>query len=361
MRLLIANRHMDDVLGGSEIQCNLIATNFIGFQDQVIYLALEAKKEIRKEYQVIGMPVFTKKLFENVIIETKPDVIYWRYNRKHLKAAVTVAKKYNIRFIYSLSHINDVTRWTWNWEKNNSIPSSIMNCLSSFKQACEGAWNYSAIQNVDGVVSLQRKLLDYLPKKFNNSNSLCIYNSMLFLPTNCFSWKRPYITWVANIKTAKRPEKYIELAERLKDTGVDFLMIGKIQDDSYNYIKDSNNLPSNLYYLGPKPVHEVDEILSKSLLMVHTCSPEGFGNNFIQAWYAGIPTVTLEFDPDDIIRDNNFGFSCNNDFEKLVNVIRKLIEDKKLREEIGYRTSIFANKMFDSELNAKRLKEFLNS
>ena len=51
-----------------------------------------------------------------------------------------------------------------------------------------------------------------------------------------FIWDKPYVVWVANIKHPKRPECFIELANRSNNMEVDFLMIGKIQDHNYDYI-----------------------------------------------------------------------------------------------------------------------------
>ena len=172
-----------------------------------------------------------------------------------------------------------------------------------------------------------------------------------------FEWKRPYVLWVANLKFHKNPEKFVELAEHFEESGVDFLMVGKIQDNRYAYLQSSENLPRNLYYLGPKSLEEVNGMLKSSLFLVHTCDPEGFGNNFIQAWLQAKPTISLYFDPESIIYNNRLGF-VSGSLEQMAKDVKKLIKNEQLRIEIGQRAKNFAQQHFDPEPNVRKLDRF---
>ena len=55
MKVLLVNRHMDTILGGSEIQCDLIARKLLEFGHQVSYLALQSKNTLSHEYKVINI------------------------------------------------------------------------------------------------------------------------------------------------------------------------------------------------------------------------------------------------------------------------------------------------------------------
>ena len=359
MKIFIVNRHKDDILGGSEIQCDIIARNLTKMGVEVIYVAMQSNHPFDLLYKVVPVQTYTPNGFDTLIKEYKPDVVYWRYNKINLKSAVRVSHVNDVKFIFSLSHVNDVSKWRWHWEPTIKKPIySLKQLVASIKNSIRSSWNHTAYKEIDGVVSLQGIFIPMLPPRFNETNAICIHNSMEFIPSCEFKWPKPYVVWVANLKAPKRPEVYIRLAKELEKEGVDFLMIGKIQEPAYNYVNDASQLPSNLHYLGMKPVHDVDAILLNSLFMVHTCIPEGFGNNFIQAWIAGKPTISLSFDPDGLIEEYQLGY-ISHSFDRLVVNTQQLIMDEETREKMGKRAHQIAQEMFSPERNTQRLFDFV--
>lgn len=361
MKIMIVNRHMDTTLGGSEIQCDLISRNLTEMGHEIVYIADGSQEVNEHPYTVVPVKNLTFFSFLRNMKKYKPNIIYWRRNKTKLMQGVLVAKLQKVKFVYSLSHVNDVTQETC--EKivySGNIIHRGRQFFSAIKISVARTINFLAISKVDGVVSLQRCLLDYLPsKKFSEKNSICIYNSMEYLPSIDFTWSKPYIVWVANIKPPKRPELYIQLAKDFENSGIDFLMIGAIQSSDYNYILNKENLPKNLIYLGPKPVHEVDSILKNALMMVHTCVPEGFGNNFIQSWYSNIPTLTISFDPDNLIQNNEIGYYTGS-YDVLKEKVSYLLENDTLRQDMGKRARVIACELFVPRRNAEKLEAFLN-
>ncbi len=357
MKVLVVNRHMDTILGGSEIQCDLIARKLLEFGHQVSYLALQSKKTLSHEYNVINMEKFTRRAFHKVISSEKPDIVYWRYNKKHLYVSSQICRRANVKFIYSLSHINDVTKWS-DQDIYRIKNGSIIGRIKGIGNIIVNRVNYSALKTVDGIASQKADYLEQLPKSFDKRAAIYIRNSMEIKPQGNFVWKKPYVVWVANIKRPKRPECFIELARRLPHLDVDFIMIGKIQDHNYDYMNYSNNLPDNLYYLGSKTKEETDEIIGKSLFLVHTCEPEGFPNNLIQAWLSGKPTITMQYDPDSTIEKYRIGL-VSGTFEQLIDDVNKLIDDKKMRNEMGDRALQYANDSFNPETNVRKLETLM--
>lgn len=358
MKVLIINRHMDTILGGSEIQCDIIARKLIEFGHQVSYLALQSRKVGVHEYKIINMEKFNRRAFREVLITEKPDVVYWRYNKKHLFHAVNLCGRANVKFIYSLSHNNDVTKWS-DQDLFRIRNGNILSRIRGLGNILENRINYSAIDKVDGVASQKEEYLKYLPNSIDKKAAVYIRNSMEITPKGNFAWKKQYIVWVANIKRPKRPECFIELASRLADLDIDFIMVGKIQDHNYDYINEPDNLPGNLYYLGSKPKAEVDDIIGKSLFLVHTCEPEGFPNNFIQAWLSGKPTLSMQYDPDSTIENYGLGY-VSGSFDKLVDDVRMLAEDPKLQKELGLKAFQYASENFNPEKNVRKLVNLMN-
>jgi glycosyltransferase involved in cell wall biosynthesis len=136
-------------------------------------------------------------------------------------------------------------------------------------------------------------------------------------------------------------------------------MVGKIQDLNYSYFEKNNTLPVNLHYLGAKTINEVNGLLKNSICLIHTCKPEGFGNNFIQAWLQAKPTISLEFDPGDLIRNYNLGFVSDNSIEKFIEDIKIIIKDESLRKYKGDNAKRYADQHHHPEKNAQKLAKFI--
>ena len=156
----------------------------------------------------------------------------------------------------------------------------------------------------------------------------------------------------------KNPTLYIKAAEELRDEPVDFLMIGKIQDPSYHYMEEQDQLPQNLCYLGIRDLNEINSILRNSLFLVNTCDPEGFSNNLIQAWLQEKPTISLFFDPDGFIERNEVGYFSKS-FDMMCKHIQLLVENPGLRNEMGRRAGRLARELFSPEKNTRKQEAFL--
>lgn len=363
MKIALINKHPSDVLGGSEIQCDLIASQMTRFGHTILYLAAPPNKKIyNTPYETIALNSFRFLNLLQTLRKKKPEVLYWRHNRKGLLAGLIAAKILGIRFIYSMSHINDAHTWTRNpitREKHNPSDARdwlrfISNKIQSIVHSTKNAVSFKVmIWLADGVVSLNEDFLRLIPVR----RKTAIHNSMSN-EAELFNWKRPYVAWVANIKPAKNPEEYIRLANACASTGVDFLMIGKIQNPKYSYLTEKNSLPPNLIYLGAKTPSQVNGILRNSLFLAHTCNPEGFGNNFIQAWLQGKPTITLHFDPEGIIEKERIGFYSRT-FSNFTENVKRLIENEAIRKEMGHRARIYATARFSTENNVRQLEDFI--
>jgi len=362
MKIVIINQHPYDLLGGSEIQCNNIATHLTRMGHHVVYLAVNgAKNSYDTSYSVIPIKKLNPFHLYNLLKNIQPDLIYWRYNKIQLLTSAIISKLIKSRFVYSMSHVRDSQIWVGDgqtifaqvgWYRGVRIRSVLYDILSFLP--LKGAINYSAIPLfVDGVVSLNVDYLKDMPVK----KKIAIHNSM---PKDAieFHWPKPYVTWVANVKYRKNPEKFLQLAQALSGTGVDFLMVGSIQDVSYNHLITAGEQNPNFHFLGPKSPSEVNGILKNALFLVHTCDPEGFGNNFIQAWLQGKPTISLYFDPEGIIEREKIGY-LSGTFSRLVEQTRFLIENEAERITMGQKAQTFALENFDAETNVGKLEVFL--
>lgn len=141
-----------------------------------------------------------------------------------------------------------------------------------------------------------------------------------------------HIIWVANIRPIKQLEVYIDLATYYKDNeNYQFHIIGDLQDANYAQpIMDKVQLLPNVYhYSGKDNIFVNDFIEQKASLVVNSSSSEGFSNVFIQSWLKGVPVLSLNSNPDQLLSQNSeFGVFCNNDNEFFFKSLETLLQNK---------------------------------
>jgi glycosyltransferase involved in cell wall biosynthesis len=349
VHVVIVNRHPIDVLGGSESQCDNIAAELHRRGELVTYLApgAQANRTYPRDYRVLAVAENAGSI-ARAAIAARPDMLYWRLNKYHFRNAARAIGAAGIPIVFAISHINDTRMFAY-YERPFA---GVTQTLRAAKQALASAYNFGGYAYVSGVTSLNPEFLGRLPVKRQQFVPNSVDESGV-----AFSWPRPFVAWVANIKPAKRPEAFVDLARRLGDRGVDFLMIGAIQSVDYAWVEDVPDVP-NFHYLGSKSIAEVNGVLEHAMVLAHTCLPEGFGNIFIQAWLAGTPTVSLGFDPAGFITANDLGGMAGNDPALFAAQVARLIDDPDLRAVVGERARVFARANFSIKQTVDVLQEF---
>lgn len=101
------------------------------------------------------------------------------------------------------------------------------------------------------------------------------------------------IIWVATVKPLKRPELFLDLAQRLPQ--YNFRMIGGAAAGASHFesLQCRAKLLTNIEMTGFVPYADVDAYFDRASLLINTSKIEGFPNTFMQAWSRGIPTVSF--------------------------------------------------------------------
>lgn len=362
MKVVVVNKHRADALGGSELQCDIIARNLTALGHDVVYAALDARKaEYQASYRIAPFKSFGFLKALLFLRREKPDVVYWRRNKRGLFAAAVATKLAGAKFVYSMSHITDSQVLRFSGLVKIRRPQNLgVRALYLFAAdllaPVFSALNYSAIPLfTDGVVSNNGDYLKNVPVK----HKVAIHNSME-IETVPFQWPRPFVIWVANIKTRKRPEDFFRLSKDLSESGVDFLMVGALQDQIYVAQLAEWSRERNFHYLGAKTLAEVNGMIAASLFLANTCEPEGFPNNCIQAWLLGKPVISLRFDPEGLLAEKGLGRHSGN-FAQFLADVGKFISDEKLRFEVGRQAGAYAVQEFSAEHNIPTLVRFLSA
>lgn len=364
MRILIVNRHIDDIAGGSETQCHEIAEALTERGHAVTYAVCRPGDSQRDHaYRIHPLRGRFGAAFRGALRDVRPDIVYWRYNKRHLLRSVLAARRRGVRFVFSVSHINDVRAFTVKpyRGRQGALARRALRAAARLRDSVLGAVNYGGLSFVDAIVFQHA---GQIPRGLRTRHEV-IYNSAARPPAApgrepeaSLRESSPYVLWVSNLKQSKNPQEFIRLARDLEHTGVGFWMVGGIQDPAYRSLLDNDRLPAGFRYLGLKDRESVADLIGNSLFLAHTCSPEGFPNVFIQSWAAGKAVVSLHFDPGSLLTTHRIGL-CSGDYATFVRDVQRLIADAELREEIGRRARLFAAEHCDRATNVARLESLL--
>lgn len=154
--------------------------------------------------------------------------------------------------------------------------------------------------------------------------------------------------WVGSMRRLKRPELYLELARRVP--GARFTIIGGELDDKifYKQIIEEMKAIKNIFYLGFVPPTEIDRYYRRAYALINTSSIEGFPNTYLHAWVHGIPTLTIEIDPDGVIAEYGCG-EVAGDLNGLVDTVKRLSRDSSLRASMSVKARNYVEENHDIE------------
>jgi glycosyltransferase involved in cell wall biosynthesis len=148
--------------------------------------------------------------------------------------------------------------------------------------------------------------------------------------------------WVGRLVGSKQPMRYVELARALPDAR--FIMIAVPQKTGPVGIDDLRaavkGVP-NLELLDPLPHERLSELVAGAVAIVNSSTFEGMPNVFLEAWAHGVPALSLQFDPDNVIAAHGLGIVAGGSWEQFVAGARELWETRANREELSLRTRAY--------------------
>jgi glycosyltransferase involved in cell wall biosynthesis len=357
MRIAIVNRHLRDGAGGSELQCDLIARGLAARGHHVVHLVTS-----QGTADLTGLPYRCVRVGagEDAVIEAlvaeEVDVAYWRLNRLGLPAFVAGCRRAGVPVVFATSSNDDVARWPQEgWPGPREV--GLRDHAAQLRWRVVHRLGHRALRDVD-VLTVQRE--DFLGRAPTRRQVVVRNSGSSDADRTTFSWPRPYVAWVANMKRRKRPELLPAIADRLAVHGVDVLFAGALRDDRYASLLQPG-AAANLHYLGVLDRSGVGGLLAAARCVAVTSEEEGFSNVLIHAWSLGVPTVTLEHDPDGLIGREGLGAMACGDVERFLDALQQYATDGERSARAGERASALARVLFDPEANLDRLEDALRT
>jgi glycosyltransferase involved in cell wall biosynthesis len=361
LRIAIVNRHLYDGVGGSELQCDLYARDLSARDHDVTYIAVQSRLATKTTGESEPFPYTLIPLDDEAtspagiaraVRAASADVVYWRLGREFLAEVVTALQGPGGRVpvVLAVAHVNDITRWP-------ALPlasGGVRDRGADLRWRLDHRRSWRAFRRIAAIAAQREDFLGRVPVARQEHIPNIVDPS--FIP---FAWPRPYVAWVANLKPRKRPEQLVPLARALAQHGLDLLVAGAVQDARYASLTDVDPPQPNLHVLGALPPAEAAGLIAGARCLAITVRPEGLSNAMTQAWWHGVPTVSLEYDPDGAIAAEGLGAVCGDDPVAFRVAVIAYADDSEDTRAAGLRAKAYARARFARERNVDLLEDLL--
>lgn len=343
---VVLDSHWDALMGGAEYQVKCLIELLAARDDVEVFLvcrfcpsSTEAAgyRIVRfgraRKHGRLRMLMDLPSLYRT-LTTLRPDVVYQRCLLPFTGACAAYCRRHGAKLVFHIAHDRDVT-------PAGRFPRGPYGLL----QAAARRIGELGMRRADAIVAQTKRQAAQLRAAYGLEAALVVGN---FHPlpdgeTPAPPRERKRVVWIANFKSFKRPERFVDLAEALRDrSDVELVMIGRPGPPSqYGPLHERIARLPNLRYLGELPFDRVNDEIAASDLLVNTSDAEGFPNTFIQAWLRGVPVVSCFVDPDGCLSTAGTGVLVGA-VERLPDVVRVLLDDPQSRAELGRKARAYA-------------------
>ncbi len=262
------------------------------------------------------------------LILINPDVVIQRGSGVKTGLIALYCKLFKKKFIYSVASAKDV-----NGVSERGLKGKF------FKFGIDNA-DFIVAQNDDHINELET----YKQKKFKN---LKVIRSGYEINEIDIKFNES-ILWVGRAIKLKRPDLFLKLAQKFPNEKFIIICYKRKKDiDYWKSIYNEAKKIFNLEFIEFVPFHKIANYFKEAKIFINTSTYEGFPNTFIQAFMNKIPVISLNVDPDDIITENKTGFFCNDDFNKMEENLKLILENKELYKQYSNNSYNYAKKNHD--------------
>ncbi len=342
-----------DQIGGAERQVQILAEALREQGWETWYICERtADKPASEDHQgmkVLALPLRKKRAawrnygkLKAAMRESQADIFYQRVRHPYTGLAALGARNLKKPFVWAAASLADVIR-----KKDLRHSSYSFMLLEALAHPLNRYLEDWGILHADQVILQTEEQRLLLEKNYQRTGAVLPNHLVLQRAWDTPKPNPPEVLWISNIKPFKRPELFLELARKCSDLSARFIMAGACPAGSLlQKLEKAQYEQGNFAYLGALKPDLAEKRISEAALLVNTSTFEGFPNALQQAWYYGIPTLTLGVDPDGVIDREKLGF-CADTLENLEAVLRRLLQNSAQLQEIGQRARTFARSHYD--------------
>jgi glycosyltransferase involved in cell wall biosynthesis len=348
--------HPDRATGGAEIQAWLLAQTLAQRGWRVHYVSeydvlpepgavcrgvhlhgLKTRSVVKKaQLDVLRYPAFSR-----LLAEIDADVYYQRFAHPYTGMVSLFARSHHKRFVWASAHEMDFERNAFTTMLRRSTCSGLAKLGLLWISMLNDRLYDFGVRNADTVLVQADEHQRLLKTRFGK-DSVVLRNGHAVPDRLGPKETPPIVLWLASLKRWKHPEVFVDLARRCQGLGCRFVLAGQTSDQAClaDVLRQMEGL-ANVEYVGGVTFEESNDWIDRCSLFVNTSDQEGFPNTFIQAWLRGVPVVSLNVDPDDVLTREAIGLKSGTP-ENLSRDVSRLVEDAALRDAMGQRARSYA-------------------
>ena len=346
--------------GGGELQLALLCKELIKKNHNIIVIDLAIENDLKIEtitFISIKKRVSKYKIFKNIffyyhffnLLYTNKVNFYGGRMRSSLHIIpIIVSKLNNAKFILWLASDLDTLNFK---ERYKFFYSKLKNPIKIAKHIIHSELIFKIVLKKSDYIIAQHEI-----QKQNLNNIKRVYvipnivDTQLAKKINCSEKVYDYAI-IGSLDKRKGINEIKKLIAQDKDSI--FIIVGSARDNiAKDFIKDiSSN--KNIIYKGQQTHFSTLKIIKQSFALISLSLMEGFPNVFIESWLLGIPVFSLYVDPGDIIKKNNLGYYCNNNFSELI----KITSSSKYKEYSPEKLKAY---VFENHDPARNINKLLN-
>jgi glycosyltransferase involved in cell wall biosynthesis len=175
---------------------------------------------------------------------------------------------------------------------------------------------------------------------------------------------KQYHLWLARAEKWKRPELFIDFAAAYPAEKFTMVCPPFAETDPHYFqgLQQKAAAVPNLEWINSYvPFTQLNGFFSNAKTFVNTSISEGFPTTFIHAWQHGIPVLSLNVDPDELLQKEQTGFHCNDDMITMKAQFERLLSDPVLYEQASAHARMYFTKYHDSQKNSRLLYEYITA
>lgn len=219
------------------------------------------------------------------------------------------------------------------------------------------------INNAFKIITISKILNNYYIKKFNISNSICLYNDInkSYICPNKISHSEFNILITGTLCESKGQLYAIKAVEKLKDNNVHLYIAGR--KNSYykfleHYVKEHN--VHNVHFLDM--VSNMNEIRSKIDISLVCAKKEAFGRTIVEDMLAKILVIGCDTGAiPELIENNSTGYIYEygnlNDLVHKIQYAQKNVEERAIIVDRAFDNAI---RNFTNQNTAKKIQELID-
>ncbi len=344
--LLVIGWHPKDFVGGAELQTLLIAKGIRILEKNTVFCAVDSNYTI-EEIEPDGLKfvsldgrlnIFHRMYnFYKLLRNVQPDGVYIRAFNSFWWVFL-VCKIMRKLTIYHVSSIMYCQYRTWNHIKKWNVEKRWFRDLKNILQK---DFNIFITRYADSIIcqTFEQKVL--IEQKLKRASNVIRNGNQVPQRSYPKSTSQFNVIWIG--KHWKNPDIFIDLAKAFQNDSVTrFSMIGLFPNGEKPYYKKKETEIANFTFFGELSNDKINKLLERSHVLVNTSDYEGFSNTFIQAWMRGVPVVSLEVDPDDLLKKKKIGYHSKT-IKQLEEDVRILSRNEKLYREFSHNAYLYAS------------------